>query len=121
MSLHTDDVVIANTPLPIEGGNSTPVLVTSSNPTSSTGTSAQVVLSQNVNSTILASNASRKGAILFIPLATTYIKFGAVASSTSFAYQTNVANSTIEIPFGYTGRIDAFSTSAQTVTITEMT
>jgi len=85
---------------------------------SSTATIAQVVVPLNTNTTVLAANASRKSAILYIPAQPLFVKFGATASATSFTYSITSTNSTVTIT-GYTGQIDVFGKN-QTINVTEL-
>lgn len=110
---------------PIEVTDGTNVLGTSSHPlqtisaVASSSTITQTTLVNNTNATILAANANRKKAIIFVASSTVQIKLGAVASTTSFTYKVTTNNTTIEIT-GWTGQIDAFG-SASTITVTELT
>lgn len=97
----------------------TPVPVSSAPITSNTAVSTQVPLTSGTNATILAANANRKKIIVFAPKATLYLKLGATASATSFAYIVVAANTTLEITT-WTGQIDALSTVNQTVNVTEL-
>jgi len=109
---------------PIEVTDGTNILGTSAHPlntvsaVSATATVTQVVLANNTNGTLLASNASRKSAIIFCPSSTLQVKYGAVASLTSFTWKVTTNNTTITV-VGYTGQIDAFG-MGQTVTVTEL-
>ena len=88
---------------------------------SSTGTQTNVASSAtNVN--LLASNANRLGAIIFNDSTSVlFVKLGSTASATSFAYRMP-SNSTLEIPYGYTGAIDGIWVSANgNARITELT
>lgn len=176
MSVHTDDVIISNTPLPIDGNNPNPVTVggsvsvsgsvsvgnfpatqpisgtvtgnqgspntpanswpvevtdgtnvlgTSAHPlqtisaVASTSTVIQIT-STGSNQVLLASNANRKKAILYFTSGIWSIKLGAGASSTSFTYQSNTANTTIEVT-NWNGEIDAIcTTSGKLVNVTEL-
>ena len=73
--------------------------------------------------TLLGANSSRSRALLYMDgAATAYIKFGAVASTSSFSLKVN-SNGYYETPDSYTGRIDAvFSVdnSALVLRVTEM-
>ena len=104
-----------------DGGNTITVdgSVTTTPYVSGTATVTQVVLTANTNATLLAANAARVGAVVFIPSQPAFVKFGTTASSTSFTYRTTANNSTIEFITGYTGRIDILSQNGQTVTVTE--
>lgn len=77
----------------------------------------------NVNTTLLASNASRKGAVFVNDSsAIAYVKCGATASTTSYTVAL-VAGDYWELPFGYTGQIDCIwaSDSTGAMRITEFT
>jgi hypothetical protein len=101
------------------GTPSHPLNVTSSSTTSNTSTITQVVLTANTNTTLLAANSSRKKFIVFIPKSVTYVKYGVTASATSFTWCAQTNNATIDDTI-WTGEIDIYSTSAQTVTVTEL-
>lgn len=92
-------------------------------PSSSTGTTSTVA--GNASSvTLLSSNTSRKGAVIFNDSsAILYVKLGTTASSSDFSYRVNPYQ-TLEIGanFLYTGRIDAIWASATgNARITELT
>lgn len=74
--------------------------------TAGTGTETNVASSAS-NGTLLASNAARKGFVIFNDsTATLYAKFGATASLTSFTYKVG-PGATLESPaVVYTGQID---------------
>jgi hypothetical protein len=62
--------------------------------------------------TLLASNASRKGATIYNDSTSVlYVKFGTTASNTSFTVRM-IANAYYEVPFSHTGRIDGIWASA---------
>ncbi len=84
----------------------------------STSTVAQVIVPLNTNTTLVAANANRKSVIMFVPSQPFYIKFGAVASATSFTYPILVTNSLVTIT-GWPGIIDGFGKN-QTITYTEL-
>ncbi len=92
--------------------------ITTSSSSGATATVSQVVLANNTNSTLLASNASRKSAVIYSPSQPLQIKFGAVASATSFTYKFTT-NGTSLVVSNYTGQIDAFG-AGQTVNVTEI-
>ena len=123
MAIETQNVEIDGQPISIQGGNSTPVTVngtvSTAPATSSAATITQVVLTANTNTTLLAANASRKKFVVFIPKSVTYIKYGTIASATSFTWAAITNNATVDDTI-WTGEIDIFSTSAQTVTVTEL-
>lgn len=79
--------------------------------TSATGTSSNVSGSAS-STTLLASNAARKGATIFNDsTAILYVKFGATASVSSFGVKM-IAGAYFEMPFSYTGIIDGIWASA---------
>lgn len=88
---------------------------------SATGTQTSVA-SSATSVQLLAANTARIGVIIFNDSTQVcFVKFGTTASATSFAYRLT-ANSTLEVPYGYTGRIDAIWASANgNARITEMT
>ncbi len=77
-----------------------------------------VIVPATTSTQLLASNASRKSAILFIPKAAVSIAYDTSASATHFTYLTGVASTTI-IVTGYTGPIFTFG-PAETVNVTEL-
>jgi len=83
-----------------------------------TATISQISLPNTTDTLLLASNANRKSAIIFIPKTGIFVKYGAGASATSFTYKTNATNSTI-IVTGYTGQINGFGPS-DTINVTEL-
>ena len=107
------------------GANSTPVVLASDTvipaPTAATATLSNVA-SSAASVTILASNAGRKGAIIYNDsVKALYLKFGATASLTSFTAKL-LAGDTYEVPFGYTGVIDGIWASVNgDARITELT
>ena len=92
-------------------------------PAAATATLSNVATS-NASAQLLASNAARKGAIIYNDsLVVMYVKFGTTASATSFTYYL-VAGATLELPSSpvYTGRIDAIlASSTGTARVTELT
>lgn len=88
---------------------------------SATGTQTSVA-SSATSVQLLAANTARIGAVIFNDSTQVcFVKFGTTASATSFAYRLT-SNSTMEVPYGYTGRIDAIWNSANgNARITEMT
>lgn len=87
----------------------TPIQVTPG--TSGTATHANVSASAS-NVTLLASNASRKGATIYNDsTAVLYVKLAATASSTSYTTQL-LPNGYYEVPFAYTGIIDGIWAAA---------
>lgn len=83
------------------------------------------VSTSTASATLLASNTSRKGAVIYNDAATTlYINFGATASSTAFTYLL-LTGETLEIPGAnvlYTGAINGIlASSTGTARVTELT
>jgi hypothetical protein len=95
---------------------------TVTNATYSSSTLSNVTAAAS-NTTLLASNASRRQAILYNDADTAvYVKFGATASATSFSYKLLPAQ-TLELPFPvYTGIIDGIwaNTPTGAMRITEV-
>ncbi len=133
--IDSNQVNILNTPIPIDGGNPTPVganvlnfpvtqpvsiagVVSVITALSSSATVTQVAQSNSVDTVLLAANANRKSAILFIPKSGVSIKYGAGASATSFTTKTGVTNNTVTI-VGYSGQINSFG-PADTINVTEL-
>lgn len=71
---------------------------------------------------LLTANASRRGAVIANDsTAILYVKLGATASTTSYAYKL-FTDDEVEIPFGYTGAIDGiWASAAGNARITELT
>lgn len=71
------------------------------------------VAATGASQTLLGANAARKGATIFVDHATNsaLVLFGATASSTAFNVKI-LAGGYYEVPFGYTGRIDAIMSAA---------
>ncbi len=71
---------------------------------------------------LLAANTARVGVIVHNDsTATLFVKFGATASSSSYTYRVE-PNATLELPFGYTGQLDAiWSSAAGNARVTELT
>jgi len=93
--------------------------VTTTPSVSSTSTVTQVT-STGSNQTLLATNASRKRAIIFFESGIWHVKFGTTASASSKTYMVTAANTTIEIPT-WIGQIDALcTTSGKLADVTEM-
>lgn len=86
------------------------------------GSSVAAVASSASSITILASNASRKGAtVTNDSTQVLYLKFGATASSASYTVKLT-AGSYYEVPFQYTGVIDGIWASANgNALVTELT
>jgi hypothetical protein len=88
---------------------------------SGTATISRVATS-GTSAQLLAANTSRTGVIIVNESTSVmYIKYGTTASATSYTYRV-ASNGTVEIGFGYTGRIDAILVSGSgNAQITEMT
>lgn len=84
----------------------------------STATLTITAVSGNTDTLVLASNANRKSAIIFIPKTATSLKYGSGASASSFTFLTGSANTTL-IVTGYTGPINVFG-QAQSINATEL-
>ncbi len=67
---------------------------------------------------LLAANANRKSAIIFLPKSGTSIAFDSSASATHFTYKTGATNTIITVT-GYTGVIHSFG-AADTINVTEL-
>jgi len=97
--------------------NSAPVTIASDQSAVPTFPKSSTATLTNVNSsattvTVLASNASRKGAQIFNDSTQVlYLKFGATASTSSYTVQL-AASAYYEVPAGYTGIIDGIWASA---------
>ena len=87
-----------------------------------TGRNVTSITGSVVNETVLYPNPNRVGAIIFNEgPATMYAKFGQVASLTSYTVQIG-AKAYFELPFTWTGQIDAiFSAATGSARITELT
>lgn len=85
------------------------------------GSTVTSVNASTSNQTLLASNASRVGAIIFNDsTANLFLKFGITASTTSFTVLVG-GKGYYEIPFSYTGQLDAvWSTNVGAARITEL-
>lgn len=114
-----DPTTAANVAIVSSGGalrtdNSKPATGTNTSPTQATA---------NTNQTVLASNAARLGATITNDIAgNMYIKCGATASATSFTTILRNRYDYYEVPFQYTGIIDAMWDVANGVArVTEFT
>lgn len=89
--------------------------------TAGTGTITRVA-SSAASVTVLALNAARIGAVIVNDSTKIlYLKFGTTATSTDFTYKM-LPGDTMEIPFGYTGRIDGIWAAANgAAQVTELT
>lgn len=101
------------------GTSSNPLRV---NPVGPATPSQSSVAGSATSVSLLASNASRKGATIFNDsTATLYIKLGATASTSSFTFKA-LQDDYYEVPFGYTGAVDGIWSSATgNARITELT
>lgn len=121
--------VDATHPLPTRGGDgTTQAIYTTAGEAlatpkrSATGTTSRVSNSAS-SVTVLASNAARLGAVIVndTTTVTLYLKCGTTATTTDYTYQMQPGD-TVELPFGYTGRIDGIASSASgAAQITEFT
>ena len=120
----TVTVDASGTPVPItDNGGSITVDGTLSTTAEKSTTPSQSSVSVTTGSTVvLASNASRLGATIYNEGAeVAYLKLGSTASTTSYSVAL-VVSAYYEVPFGYTGAIDAItSTSTATLRVTELT
>lgn len=118
------DTQLRATPVPVSGPltdaqlRATPVPVSTTPSVSSVSTVTVSTLPASTNTTILTANANRRGTIIVVAKASTYIKFGSVASATSYTYKTATANTVIETQI-WTGQIDAFGPSGE-IAVTEL-
>lgn len=109
----------------VNGANPLPVSVGAGGSTTATTSS---VNDQATNVTLLAANASRKGAIIYNDSPSLlYVKLGATASTTDFSYLLNGnaggIGGYLEVPYGYTGKIDGIwsADASGAARITELT
>ena len=114
-------VMAASTPVVISS-NQSPVSVTPTRPANASVTSVAASAS---NVTLLAANANRFGATIYNDAnRAVFVKLGATASSTSFTVRM-ASDDLFEVPFAYTGRIDAIWASggglAGSARVTEVT
>lgn len=113
-------VSVSNLPAtqPVSGTVSIAGTVSVITAVASTATLTITALPASTDTLILAANASRKSAILFVPKSGVSIKYGSGASASSFTFLTGAANTTI-IVTGYTGQINAFG-PAESINATEL-
>ncbi len=99
----------------------TPIPVTPSSGSATTGTTTHPSLTGS-NQTLLAANTSRKGATVQNDSSNTlYVKMGATATTSSFTVRLDPYDYW-EVPGGYTGIIDAISSAASgNAAVTELT
>ena len=84
----------------------------STRPVRASTTAVTSVAASATSATLLAANTARKGATVYNDSTVTlYLKLGATASTTSHTLQM-IKNSYYEVPFNYTGIIDAVWASA---------
>lgn len=103
------DAELRATPVPISGTVSVDNFPGSSSPTAVV---TRVSLNPTTATTLLASNAARKKAVIHNESGTLFLKLGTAASSTDYTYRL-VANTTIEIDL-YSGAITAIKASGTT-------
>ncbi len=113
-------VSVSNFPAtqPVSGTVSVGNVVSVITAVASSATLTSVSQPNTTDTMLLASNANRKSAIIFIPKSGVYVKYGAGASASSFTIKTAAANSTLTIT-GYTGQINSFGPS-DTINVTEL-
>lgn len=99
----------------------TPIPVTATEAKSGTATETRVATS-TTSATLLAANAARLGAVIVNDgPKLLYVKFGTTASATSYTYKL-APDDRVEVPFNFTGRIDAVLASGTgNAQITEFT
>lgn len=85
---------------------------------SSSATLTVVSQGNNVSTSLLAANAARKSAIIYLPKSGTAVAYDTSASASHFTYKTGASNTTI-IVTGYTGAIFSFGPS-DTINVTEL-
>lgn len=134
MSVFTPEIVVTNTPLPVDGSGFTqPVSGTvnigtmpeveikndSGNPLSVAFSSSALVptvssVSVGTSATTLAAaDSTRQRLIVFNESGTLYVKLGSGASSADYTYKLS-ANTTLEIPFAQTAVVTAIKASGTT-------
>lgn len=88
-----------------------------------TATSAVTRVPVNVtaSTTLLSSNTARRGTVVYNEsTGSLYVKFGTTATATSYTYRV-ASNQTLELEYGYNGRIDAIlSSGSGNAQITEL-
>ncbi len=116
MSVYTADVVISNTPLPIDGGNPNPVNVTgavSTTPTSSSTSAVTSVASSASSVNLLTLNTNRKAFSIYNDSTSIlYLKLGATASNISYSAQVPPKGYYESQSVIYTGVVDGIWASA---------
>ncbi len=103
---------------PVSGTVSVGNVVSVITANATTATIVAVTQPNTTNTTLLAANANRKSAIIFLPKSGTSVAYAATASASVFTYKTGSANTTI-IVTGYTGVISSFG-SSDTINVTEL-
>ncbi len=103
---------------PISGTVSVGNVVSVITAVASSATLTVVSQSNTTDTLLLATNANRKSAIIFLPKTATSVAYDSTASASHFTYKTGAANTTI-IVTGYTGPIHSFG-SADTINVTEL-
>jgi hypothetical protein len=81
----------------------------------------RVPVNVTASTTLLAASGTRVGTIVFNEsTGSLYVKFGATAAATSYTYRV-ASNQTLELEYGYNGRIDAIlSSGSGNAQITEL-
>jgi hypothetical protein len=113
-------VSVSNFPAtqPVSGTVSVGNVVSVITAVASTATLTVVTQPNNTDTVLLAPNANRKSAIIFLPKSGTAVAYDTTASATHFTYKTGASNTTI-IVTGYTGAIHSFG-SGDTINVTEL-
>lgn len=108
------DTELRATPVPVNVSNVVSVITA----VASSATLTQVSQPNSTSTLLLAANANRKSAILFLPKSNTSVAYDSSASATHFTYHTGASNTTIIIT-GYTGPIYSFG-PADLINVTEL-
>jgi hypothetical protein len=112
----SSNVVVTNTPLPVTGTFE----ITQTIAGTGSFTSSNV---SNTNTLVLATNLSRRGAMIFNTTSTVVlISYGFTATLSNYSVKLP-ANGMIEVPFNYCGAINAIASSVGpfTLNVTEFT
>lgn len=113
-------VSVSNFPAtqPVSGTVSVGNVVSVITAVASSATITVVTQPNTTDTQLLAPNANRKSAIIFLPKSGTHVAYDTTASATHFTYSTGASNTTI-IVTGYTGAIHSFG-SSDTINVTEL-
>ncbi len=113
-------VSVSNFPAtqPVSGTVSVGNVVSVITAVAATATLTVVTQPNTTDTLLLASNASRKSAVIYLPKSGTSVAYDSTASATHFTYKTGASNTTI-IVTGYTGPIHSFG-SSDTINVTEL-